>query len=254
MRAALAMLPSSELDGFLDDLAAEASAHRAVRHPYLRALADGAVPDLRWAVADFARHYFGYSAHFPRYVATVIGRLESADDRAALLENLTEESGVYSEDELSALGAAGIEREWIVGVPHPQLFRRFRRALRVAESDDALEVVCWRELFLAVLSHGSTAEAIGALGPGTEGIVRDLYRPLVRALERLPELRREDTVFFPLHTAVDDHHQATLRAIAGRHASTEAGRRDLQKGLRKALALRAAFWDWLYERALLPTP
>jgi len=243
----------SDVERLLQDLTRESLSHRAVRHRYLRALRDGTVPDLRWAIADFGRQYFGYSAHFPRYLTTVISRLELPAHRAALLENLTEESGQYGEDELKELVNFGIQPEWIIGIPHPKLFQRFRRALGVEDAlleQDSIEVVCWREMFLSVLSNGSAAEAIGALGLGTEGIVRHLYTPFVQALEKIPDLDPKDTVFFPLHTAVDDHHQETLTEIARHYAQTDAGRHDLAKGMRKALALRASFWDWMYERAM----
>ncbi len=236
----------------IEDLVREALAHRAVRHPYLEALARGDLPDLRGALADFARHYYGYSAHFPRYLTALISRLERPDQRAALLQNLTEESGHYEADELSKLQSSGIQPEWIVGIPHPLLFQRFRSALAVSNSDaceDHLEVICWREMFLGILIQGTPAEAIGALGLGTETIVHTLYRPFMAAIERLGDLSPADTVFFPLHTAVDDHHQATLRAIAADFASTAQGRADLAKGMHKALALRDSFWSWLYERA-----
>jgi CRP-like cAMP-binding protein len=242
-----------DIERFLADLTAESKTHRAVRHRYLKALGEGAVPDLRWALADFGRQYFGYSAHFPRYLTTVISRLERPEHRAALLENLTEESGIYGDDELRELAAFGVDPEWINGIPHPKLFQRFRRALGVEDTrpeDDSMEVVCWREMFLSVLSGGSAAEAIGALGLGTEGVVRDLYMPFVEALGRVPDLSPRDVVFFPLHTAVDDHHQATLLDIARYYAKDEQGRRDLAKGMRKSLALRASYWDWMYERAM----
>ncbi|MFM9087352.1 MAG: hypothetical protein ACKOPT_04295, partial [Cyanobium sp.] len=102
--------------------------HRAVRHPYLAALADGNLPDLDWALADFARQYEGYSIHFPRYLTALISRLENPSHRAALLENLFEESGHYGEGELAILAEQGIATDWIVGVPHPELFHRFRIA------------------------------------------------------------------------------------------------------------------------------
>ena len=224
-----------------------------MRHRYLSALRDGTVPDLRWAMADFGRQYFGYSGHFPQYLTTVISRLEKPEHRAGLLQNLTQESGIYQEHELAELAARGIDREWISGIPHPTLIHRFRSALGVADAgieDDSDEVVCWREMFLGVLSGGSPAEAVGALGLGTEGVVRDLYAPLVAAVKRLPDLAPRDVVFFPLHAAIDDHHQATFLDIARHYARTEQGRRDLGKGMRKALALRASFWDWMYERAV----
>lgn len=243
---------SEDVEAFLSNLSQEAINHRAVRHRYLKALADNTVPDLHWALADFGRQYFGYSAHFPRYLTTVISRLEQPKHRAALMENLTEESGTYGEEELKELADFGIQPEWIAGIPHPKLFQRFRRALGVEDSaieEDPMEVVCWREMFLSVLG-GSPAEAVGALGLGTEGVVRDMYKPFVMALERLPDLDPRDVVFFPLHTAVDDHHQATLLDIARYYAQTPQSRRELAKGMRKALALRASFWDWMYERAM----
>lgn len=251
--------PARELAArrWVGQLGEEALRHRAVRHPYLRALAEGTLPDPAWALADFARHYHGYSAHFPRYLTTVISRLEDPEHRRALLENLTEESGTYEDDELATLASIGIPREWIDGVPHPALFRRFRRAMGVADGGpEADQLVCWRELFLATLGAGSPAAAIGAIGLGTEKIVSTMYLSFVKALDRLVAdghgITARDTVFFPLHTAVDDHHQATLEEIAVAFAGTAQGRAELRLGMLKALGCRSAFWDWLYERALDP--
>lgn len=237
----------------VDALAASALSHRAVRHPYLSALAAGSLPNPRWALADFAQHYEGYSSHFPRFLTALISRLESAEHRQMLLENLTEESGSYTQEELDELERIGIRSEWITGIPHPQLFRRFRLAINDVnppDQDDHLEVICWREMFLAILSQGSAAEAIGAMGLGTEWIVPEIYQPFVQAIERYPDLAPRDTVFFPLHTEVDDHHQATLRKIAIDFAASETGCRDLARGMHKALALRDSFWSWLHNRAL----
>ena len=254
LRSREAAAGPGEANAAVARLAAGALRHRAVRHPYLAALAAGTLPDTRFALADFARHYLGYSTHFPRYLTTVVSRLERPEHRRALLDNLTEESGVYGADELAALAAWGVQPEWIVGVPHPVLFRRFADALGVPRESEpeADAVVCWREQLLALLAGGSPAEAVGALGLGTETIVRTMYGAFTQALDRVPGLSPRDTVFFPLHTAVDDHHQATLQSIAADFAATPAGRTGLRRGMLKALQLRSAFWDWLYERALDP--
>ena len=52
-------------ESYLDDLVEEALSHPAVCHPYLADLAEGNVPDLGWALRDFAVQYPGYCAHFP---------------------------------------------------------------------------------------------------------------------------------------------------------------------------------------------
>jgi len=256
-RAVTRKLPRDEAttettQAFLQRLSRQARSHRAVHHPYLRALACGDLPDSRWALKDFARHYHGYSAYFPHYLRSTIGQLSVAKHREALSENLAEESGQYPAEDLRALRQAGIAPEWIVGVRHPELFQRFVGALGVEPVDadaTAVEVICWREMFLGVLAEGSPAQSVGALGLGTEGVVSTMYRYFLPALKRLA-LAPKDTVFFPLHTMVDDHHQATLLDIAGYYARSAEGRHEVEKGMSKALYLRAGFWDWLYTRAL----
>ncbi len=236
----------------IDDLVEEALVHRAVNHPYLRALAEGDMPDTEWALMDFAKHYYGYSLHFPRYLTAVISKLEVAAHRNSLLENLTEESGIYGDDEYAELAAIGVDRAWIEGIPHPELFKRFRVATGVtgpySPQDEAVELTCWRESFMATLTFGSAAEALGALGLGTENIVSSIYVPFVKAVART-SLKPRDTVFFPLHTAVDDHHQEALAEISRHFAALPEGKGDLRRGMIKALSMRASFWDWLYERA-----
>ncbi len=246
-------LPDADPAGsFVDGLIRRSLSHRAVHHPYLKALGEGAVPDLRWALADFARQYLPYSQSFPRYLTAVISRLDDPEHRSGLIENLTEESGIYEQEEIDELAAIGVRPEWIVGVPHPALFARFGEAMGVSEPSTEHEPICWRDLFLAVLVNGSPAEAVGALGLGTETIVSTMYKPFVAAIAQLGDIDGADAVFFPLHTAVDDHHQETLREIAVDHARTPEGRRGLQHGMLKALQLRCAFWDWMYERAMDP--
>src|SRR5262249_51598153 len=133
------------------------------------------------------------------------------------------------------------------------LFRRFSDALGVDHSGvESDQVVCCRELFLDMLGRGSPAEAVGAFLIGTENIVSTIYAPVLNAIRRLNEVPARDSVFFALHTVVDDHHQRKLDAIATDFAGTAEGRADLRRGMLKALRLRSTFWDWLHERALAP--
>ena len=246
--------PRRESAQFIEHLAEEARRHRAVRHIYLKSLAEGAFGDMGWAIADFARQYYGYSVHFPRYLMIVMGRMEDPAHRRALLDNLNEESGSYGPEELQALAKAGVKSEWVQGVPHTQLFRLFSESVGVSFDDlaEADQVRCWREMFMQVLAGGHPAESVGALGLGTENIVGSVYQYFVSAINRIGTISPRDSVFFALHTAVDDHHQVTLARIAESFAETEDGRLGLRKGMIKALSLRASFWDWLYERALDP--
>jgi pyrroloquinoline quinone (PQQ) biosynthesis protein C len=183
----------------------------------------------------------------------VIHRLDNPEHQGALLQNLSEESGIYPEEDLTALAAAGIEADWIIGVPHPQLFQRFQAALGITKAEleqPEPEVIHWRHQLLMFLSNGSAAEAIGAIGLGTESIVSACYRPILAAIAQLDDVSAQDAVFFSMHTIVDDAHQDTLLDIAIDLAQTPQGWCDLKKGMNKALTLRARFWDWMYHRAL----
>lgn len=240
-------------DAYLQDLVREALCHPAVNHPYLIDLAEGNLPDLQWAIRDFATQYPGYCAHFPRYLTMVISKLDSPAHRMTLLQNLTEESGMLDQEELDVLIDYGIDPAWVQGIPHPKLFERFQQALGVCDShehaDDVLEVVCWRESFYHLLASGSSAEAVGAIGLGTENVVSKIYAPIIKAIERLGTLDRKDYVFFELHCEVDDDHHEALLDIARDFSDVPGNCIDLRKGMLKALGLRAIFWDWMHNRA-----
>ncbi|MFN7347508.1 MAG: iron-containing redox enzyme family protein [Dolichospermum sp.] len=236
---------------YVDMLINEARVHRCVRHPYLKALADLSPGSIVDTLTDFGLHYYGYSAHFGRYLTATISRLESLQHRQMLLDNIFEESGQYHETELQVLEQNGIKPEWIVGIPHPLLFKRFRESLGI-EGDigiNGVEVTCWREMFYNIIAYGSPAEAIGAIGIGTESITNLIYLDISSAIKK-SGLPPDATVFFPLLCAVDDHHLAILKEIAIDLASTANGRFDLEKGMHKALFLRSSFWDFLYTRLL----
>jgi len=183
----------------------------------------------------------------------VISKLESPAHRMTLMQNLIEESGMLDEEELAVLVEHGIDPGWVQGIPHPKLFERFQNALGADDtaefSDDALEVVCWRESFYHLLANGSPAEAVGAIGLGTENVVNRIYTSLVRAIERLGTLDRQQYVFFELHCEVDDDHHEALLNIALDFTNDPQDRIDLRKGMLKALGLRAIFWEWMHERA-----
>ena len=49
----------------------EAENHRAVHHPYLKALANGEFKNNHRILQDFAAQYGHYSAWFPRYLTGV---------------------------------------------------------------------------------------------------------------------------------------------------------------------------------------
>lgn len=230
----------------------EALNHRAVNHPYLKALANGEFKNMGAVLKDFAAQYGAYSSWFPRYLTGVISKLEDAQHRNHLLDNLAEEGGQLHEEDLVAIRALGIKDEWVQGISHPILFKNFQASMGVDLSvNPDVEVQIWRESFLTLINNGDEAEAVGAIGLGTESIVKFIYRDIIQSLEKYTNLSLEEYVFFPLHTEVDDEHGLILLAIAEELAAKdEKSAESLRKGMLKALNLRASYWDNMYDRAI----
>lgn len=236
----------------MNSILEEALNHRAVNHPYLIALRDGSFKRKDRAIHDFAAQYGFYSAWFPRYLTAVISGMENPEHRQHLISNLAEESGHLQEDDLEAIRQIGIKDEWVQGVPHPQLFRRFQSHMGVqGNKEPSIEVEIWRESFFKLVQSESVAESVGAIGLGTESIVKHIYQYIIEAIQNHTNLSQEQYVFFQLHTQVDDEHGLVLLDIAKQMSSKDKkNETDLRKGMLKALNLRAAFWDDMHARAL----
>lgn len=229
----------------------EALNHRAVKHPYLKALANGEFKNMEAVLKDFAAQYGAYSSWFPRYLTAVISKLEDAKHRNHLLDNLAEEGGQLHEEDLVAIRALGIKDDWVQGIPHPVLFSNFQKSMGVDSVSPDVEVQVWRESFLTLVNTGNQAEVVGAIGLGTESIVKFIYHDVIKSIENNTNLSIEEYVFFPLHTEVDDEHGLILLDIAEELAAKdEESAASLRKGMLKALNLRASYWDNMYERAI----
>ena len=236
---------------FLASLSREALSHPALNHPWLATIANSGFGDMHWALRDFAREYYGYSRDFPSYLRAVIDRLESPLHQELLGRNLEEEQGDLDDADREALRQIGIDPTTVDGVSHPQLFRRFCRAIGVStpelqtSSDAALR---WRERFSRFLNNATPAAAVGALGMGTEEIVKHIYQPMLAGIRGLG-LKREDYVFFELHCLVDDQHALDLRNVATDLLRDGQNCNEMRLGMKEALNLRNEFWDHLHRRA-----
>jgi len=228
----------------MEDIALQ---HEAVHHSYLKKLEQGEFSDMNKALAYFACQYEGYSAWFPKYLQAVIDKLSNPVHKAHLLENLAEEKGQLHEEDLQAIRALGIEDEWVIGIPHPQLFARFKQSICAEHQfkiNNAVEE--WRTAFLNYMNDCSEPEAVGAIGFGTESIVKYIYRPIIASISTYTELPLQSYVFFPLHTEVDDEHGKVLISIANELASqSEENGKLIQQGMEMALNLRKEFWTKL---------
>ncbi|ADO72776.1 iron-containing redox enzyme family protein [Stigmatella aurantiaca] len=250
-------IPSPTAPGgreFIQRLELEVNEHRAVHHPYLEALSKGRLPDPAGALRDYAHQYFAYSTNFQRYLTATISQLDTPEHRRVLLANLLEEAHGVSPDEAELMRKHGIELEWVENVPHPVLYQRYLKALGMDEAwlrahpfcDEAVQ---WSQLFLLCCGSLGAAVAVGAMGIGTELVVRQLYTPVLEAIQTYLDVSSRDRVFFDLHQKIDDEHGEVLLRIAEELAEDPAQRSLLRTGALMALNLRAAFYDSMLWRA-----
>ena len=245
--------------GYIEDLCEQALEHRALNHPYMQQLINGDVPDIKGAMRDFVFQYSPYCFDFTRYLTATISQLEDEGHRKSLMRNLVEESGRVYEDNMAILPTIGIELEWIDKVPHTELFRRYLEAAGAGEqfrknNDYSDEAVIWRELFHAVCSREGPCRALGAIGLGTENIVKYIYRPFIKAIERHLDISLRDRVFFDAHVALDEQHGDALTEIAIDYADSSENRKQIKEGLLMALGIRNSFFDALQTRAMAMSP
>jgi pyrroloquinoline quinone (PQQ) biosynthesis protein C len=233
---------------FVDSLQEYALSSRAANHPLLERIATGNLPDVVANITFLLSEYYHYSHQFTRYLTAVMANLEAPKSRSALVRNAADESGYIAPDEAAELLRNGIDPEH-AKAPHPELFRRFLRAIgakpeEILRGKPYVATLAWVEAFRGLCMHGGEIQGVGALGIGTEGIVAVMYRRILRGIAiAWPNMSARDRVFFELHAVVDDDHAHTLREIALAFAEEPEGRRELAVGVYRALVMRAAFFD-----------
>lgn len=233
---------------FVESLQQYALGSRAANHPLLERIATGNLPDMVGNVSFLLSEYYHYSHQFTRYLTAVMANLEAPKSRSALVRNAADESGYIAPDEAAELLRNGIDPEH-AKAPHPELFRRFLRAIGAKPEEILLRkpyaaTMAWVEAFRGLCMFGGEIQGVGALGIGTEGIVSVMYRRILRGIAiAWPNMSARDRVFFELHAVVDDDHAHTLNNIAIDFADSPEGRRELAVGAYRALVIRAAFFD-----------
>lgn len=233
---------------FVDSLQEYALGSRAANHALLERIATGNLPDMVNNVSFLLSEYYHYSHQFTRYLTAVMANLEAPKSRSALVRNAADESGHMPPDEAAELLRNGIDPEH-ARAPHPELFRRFLRAIgakpeEILQRKPYVATMSWVEAFRGLCMFGGEIQGVGALGIGTEGIVAVMYRKILRGIAiAWPNMTPRDKVFFELHALMDDDHADTLRGIAIDFADSAEGRRELAVGAYRALVIRSAFFD-----------
>lgn len=240
----------TSVDAWLDDLQRQALQHRTLRHPYMTQLRTADFADPKAALCDFALLNYRFASQFPRYLTAALSRLELHEHRLSLLPAL-QESLHFDAAAAARFTAVGVDVGRLQGTARAELNLSFLNALGVQLADIEVEqhaIVCWRELFIATLTQGTAAEAVGALAYGAGATSRAVYEAALPTLAAIPSLSPQDGAFLYVATLHPPSYVSTMREIAAHYAELPEGRRDLAKGMHKAMILRLGFFEALAER------
>lgn len=165
------------------------------------------------------------------------------------------ENGIVKREVLATLMQTRVEQT--KELTHPALFRRFLRSLGVSpDSVGAVEPLPETSQFVrefeAVCRQGHWLEAMGALGPGTECVVPQLYGYLLKGIARSEVVKPEDYVFWTIHVHCDEGHGANILLAIEAYLDRQENRQLVTKGVHRVLNARRLWFDGLERMVFRP--
>jgi pyrroloquinoline quinone (PQQ) biosynthesis protein C len=186
--------------------------------------------------------------------------LISAEDLTAAYRDVAQD-GIYGDVVHALIQRGAVTRQQVQEVTrvgserageltHPALFRRFLRALGISpamvEATRPLpETTNMIETYQQVCREAHWLEAMGAMGPGTECVVSQLYKPIEDGLKASGVLTSEDYIFWTVHIVCDDGHGQNIIDAMAPFASNPENAAMVARGARRVLEARRRWFDGL---------
>jgi pyrroloquinoline-quinone synthase len=138
----------------------------------------------------------------------------------------------------------------LLELTHPALFRRFLRSLGVSpEVVAAAEPLPATSQFVrefeAVCRNGHWLEAMGALGPGTEAVVPQIYQAILAGIRRSGVVAPNDYVFWTIHVHCDDGHGENILLAIESYLDRVENQQLVRRGVMRILNARKVWFDAL---------
>jgi pyrroloquinoline-quinone synthase len=131
---------------------------------------------------------------------------------------------------------------------HPELFRRFTRALGI--DDETLKTLpttpethALIETYLEIPHKYGYLAGLGAVCYASEGIVSSLYTQLYQGITGANPVPKESLVFFDVHIDLDDNHAAKLRALIEPRITTDEEVLKVKLAILEAMHARVQFFN-----------
>lgn len=188
-------------------------------------------------VKALAVQMYQFSKSFNRILASAIAHCPDDEAQFVILENLFDEMG-----------------EGDISKAHPNLFRRFTRALGISDleldgADPTPETQQLIETYLNLAPTYGYLAALGGICYASEGIVNTLYRHLQDGIEQVICFAREDLIFFDLHIDLDEDHAAHLAQLIQPRLSSIRDHDQINHAIHIAMNARCHFFDGVQRHA-----
>ncbi len=216
--------------GFSGDLlGALVPNHPLWGHPFLRRCR--AKQLTKRDVRILAGQMYKFCCEFSRILAATYVRCQDEDARVTIADNLYDEMGCG--DPL---------------LTHPELFRRFTRALNI--SDEQLEDLRVEpetqsliDTYLSIPERYGYLGSLGAICYGSENLVAALYSQLLSGIENGVSVPDTALAFFKAHVELDVEHANALIRIVNLRVKSVDDAREVVLAIKEALAARSRFFD-----------
>jgi pyrroloquinoline-quinone synthase len=212
-----------------------AQSHPLWRHPFVERCRAGRLTPAQ--VRALGAQMYKFCHQFPSFLALAIAACPQEEVRVVIAENLWEE-----------LGEGDPQRA------HASLFRRFTRALGLADAElfaqPALpETAALIDTYLKLSERYGVLGLLGALCYASEGIVAALYSQIQGGLQQSAQFDRDALLFFELHIHVDDGHADQLESVLLPMLRTPQDVLLVELAIRSALDARCRFFDGVLREA-----
>lgn len=182
-------------------------------------------------VKILAVQMYKFSKEFNRILAGILSHCSDESAQLVILENLFDEMGQGNSS-----------------LAHPELFRRFTRALGIddetlANLPTAPETQEMIDTYLGLPYQYGYIAALGAVCFASEGIVNALYSQLYKGIAGAASFSKDDLLFFDVHISVDDSHAANLAALLKPRITSDKTAVEVNRAVLDAMDVRLNFFN-----------
>lgn len=212
---------------FLASLREEVRRHPGTGHSLLGRMAMD--PRGRADFRILGEQHYPLVTVFTRYLEMLLLRAPDAGTKVWLAKVLVDEYGEGSR-----------------GLDHAALYRAFLRAAGVPDGEERKArlhpgVVEFVETHLRIVSEEPFLVGLGAVGPGHEWAIPEMFPWIIRGLKSAG-FQDAEMEYFLLHVEQDRDHGAWMEEALALYASTPEACAQIRKGALLSLAAREQFW------------